>query len=345
MENDLNYELIARYIAGECNEEESAEIESRLKKNPEQERLIKELQKIWYTKSVRPRSWDVEATWKRLSREMEQVDEIRRQNKAPARQNLTTQRFPKTLLFRVAAIFMVVGLISLFGVLWFGDIQEKELLLMKEVITEKGQRAEVRLDDGSRVSLNADSKIEYLREFEGDNRTVDLTGEAYFEIVRDGRPFFVYADEAVIEILGTEFNVQAYQEEKEIQVVVADGEVSVRSSLAPGEEPAVLEQGEMASLTRDGNAILSISHDVELQRHLGWLDNRIFFDETALEHVIRKLERLYGIDIRLTDSSLAKLKLTATFEDESIHEVLRVIEIALELEYEFHGRTVLLSPA
>jgi transmembrane sensor len=167
--------------------------------------------------------------------------------------------------------------------------------------------------------------------------------------VPDERPFVVYADEAVVEILGTEFNVQAYEvqayeEEEEIQVVVTDGRVAVRHIDAPEDQAAFLERGDMASLRRNGTSSLSVIRDVDLRRHLGWLEYRLEFDGASLDQVVKRLERWYNIDINLADPSLSDIIFTGVFEGESVYEVLQTLQISLDLEYEIQGQEVTLLP-
>jgi ferric-dicitrate binding protein FerR (iron transport regulator) len=85
-------------------------------------------------------------------------------------------------------------------------------------------------------------------------------------------------------------------------------------------------------------------HLVEVQQHLGWLDRRLHFNETPMHEVTKKIERWYGVDIRFSDTNLANLRLSATFEDESLQEVLRIIRLALDLEYNMDGSEITFSP-
>jgi transmembrane sensor len=234
---------------------------------------------------------------------------------------------------------MIIGLTSLFAVFYFGDFNQEEQFVTKEVITQKGQRVQVQLTDGSRIHLNAASKITYPEQFESDNRTIHLTGEAYFDINRDERPFIVYTDEVVVEILGTEFNVQAYEGE-DVEVVVADGQVEVKLASNTNGESAILQRGEMARVDRSAESGFILMQGVDLQRHLGWMEYRLIFDDTPMNRVFRQLERWYGVDINYTDPAIAEMTLSANFEDEPLQAVLQVIKLALNLEYEIRGNNV-----
>lgn len=99
----------------------------------------------------------------------------------------------------------------------------------------------------------------------------------------------------------------------------------------------------MATLHRENEDPISVSRGVDVSAYLGWMDYRMTFDDTPMERVARKLERWYGVEITFSDPSVAELNVSATFEDESIHEVLRVIDIALNLNHEIDGRNITLS--
>lgn len=350
MEDRINYKKIARYLAGECTHTEARKIEKRMENDPDYAGMVQEFQKIWGTKKSRARAWDIEGVWERINREMEEKSgEFQRSRSAEIRSitnrpdPIKTQSTPQSSgmywVARIAAILMVVALTSLFTVLYMNTPVAEDDNSMKEVVMEHGQRATIHLDDGSRVRLNSGSTLRHPEEFNTNERSIHLSGEAYFEIAHNGRPFFVHTDEAVVEVLGTEFNVQAYEEEN-IEVVVADGKVAVRSENHSSDEVVNLVRGDMASLRRGEDGIVSVTRGVDVARHLGWLEYRLNFDNTPMNEVTHKLERWYGVNIEFNDPSLAELKFSATFEDESIHEVLRVIEIALDLNHEIEGRSI-----
>lgn len=338
MNHKVNLNIIYRYLAGECTAEEKQRILRWMNADPENREIMQSIQRIWSVEPRKETESDIQLAWKHLEERLEQREQVlttveRRPGRFPIRKS------GPFVWYRVAAVFMVIAVTTLYAALNFSGNPDPEPLAMNEVVTEKGQRAQLVLDDGSRVRLNADSKITHPKEFGAENRVVQLSGEAYFEIVRDGRPFFVHADDAVIEILGTEFNVLAYEEE-EIQVVVSGGKVSVRHQDANESNAAFLERGDMASLKRGGNELPSVTHNVDLERHLGWLDYRLEFDATPLEKVAKRLERWYEMDITLADPSLSDLRFTAVFEDESIDEVLDALQLSLDLEYEIQDRQI-----
>ena len=340
------YERLARYLSGESSEQEIKKIESRINKDPMFVIFIEKLKKIWDLKSVAPNPYDVEAAWNQLSKEIDYAEShlTDASEKKPSKaRKLAKQKEPRIKwLIQVAAVFMVIGLTTLFMVLYMGESTEEEQSTMREVVTENGQRSNIHLQDGSRITLNSGSRITYAREFGEDSRIAHVEGEAYFDIAHDSRPFYVYADGAVIQILGTEFNVRSYNEE-DIKIAVAQGLVVVKYAGAPDEYAVNLEKGDMAKLPRNGQNEPIVNRSIDLKQHIGWLDYRFSFSDTPLEVMAKQLERSYGVEIEFLDSELSKLRISASFEGESIHEVLQVIQLVLGLEYEMSGRKILFS--
>jgi len=333
-------QLLINYLLGICTEWEKEEVERWLDKDPDNLALLQKTARELGREKQFPlpdKARMKEDILQQVGKSASSVEAKPKSDQSGHPLKLRQSRI--SWFLRVAAVFMIVGFTALFGILWLGDFQEDESSVMKEVITNRGERAQITLKDGTRVRLNADSKITYPEEFGLDSRAVHLSGEAYFEVVRDGRPFYVYAGETITQVLGTEFNVKAYEEE-ELRIVVSEGKVVVRRHESPEVEEALLEKGDMASLQRNGKSVLSVARNVDLQPHIGWLDYRLEFDSTALAEVSAILDRWYGVDITFTDPGLAELRYTAVFEDESIEEILQAINLSAGLEYTMQDRKI-----
>ncbi len=346
MDKHTDYNLIAKYLTGECTTEEVRQIETKMKTEGEFSRVVKEFEKIWKTqKEDQGFEWDMEGVWLNIRQEMDDENRNPRVSelKAALAQNNKRRRMGIKWTIRIAAVFMIAALTSLFTILFMAETEQEQVKTFSEVVTERGQRATVNLGDGSRIRLNSDSRLVYPEDFDTNaQREVQLYGEAYFEIARDERPFIVRADEAIIEILGTEFNVYAYEDREDIRVVVSDGMVSVRSERISAEDSSPLGKGDMATLKRGGEGDVTVTQNVNLQHHLGWMEYRLSFDNIPLSYVASTLQRWYGVDIEFENDQLREKTLTADFEDASIHEVIRVIEIAVNIEHEMDGRKITL---
>jgi transmembrane sensor len=341
MNKNNRFIQIARYITGECSEIEKVEFEKRMEQDPDLKNEVHGLQAVWNTKKKHNIDWDVDSAWKRFNQEINRKENIHSNSGRYNRKKNNLRLSGLNWVFRVAAIFTIIGFVSVFMYLSIDESSGLEQIGLSEATTERGQRIQMQLDDGTKVYLNSASRIKYPEVFDQDSRFVELTGEAYFDVNSDERPFFVYAGDVTIEIIGTEFNVRAYSDEN-IEVVVADGLVGVKLNNSDETEQVVLSRGNMAQLVPQQRNELSIYQQVDMDTHLGWMAYRMTFENHIMSQISRELERWYGVDIEFSEPEINELRVSATFEDESLQEVLRVLSLALNLEYEISGRSVLM---
>lgn len=152
---------------------------------------------------------------------------------------------------------------------------------------------QVQLPDGSKVWLNSVSKLTYPSSFIGEERIVELEGEAYFEIAKDSkRPFRVYSKGQEIEVLGTQFNVNSYAEEQHTTTTLLEGSVKVKAT-ASGKD-VILEPGEQATL--QDNQQFSISQ-VNKEEAIAWKNGLFIFNDQKLEHIMEQVARWYDIEV------------------------------------------------
>ena len=215
--------------------------------------------------------------------------------------------------------------------------------------TRRSQTAVLELPDGSRLMLGPASRLRLpanggLRV--GSTRDVYLEGEAYLEVKHDAaRPFRVHTAAGVVEDIGTEFLVSAYPDAPGMRVVVATGMVALYRPPTAGaaRRPLLtLAHGDVAQLVASG--VATVTHDVDVTSYIAWTRGDLGFDGTRLGDVVAALERWYDVEIRLTDSSLAERRLTATFRRESLSQVLELLALSLNVRVQRDGRTVVLTP-
>lgn len=159
--------------------------------------------------------------------------------------------------------------------------------------TPRGGQFRLTLPDGTKVWLNAASSLRYPTAFRGTERAVEVTGEAYFEVVHNAaKPFRVTAgSKAVIEVLGTRFNVNAYENESSLNTTLLEGAVKVSA----GQRSAVLKPGEQAQINASGH--ISVMADVNLDEVTGWKNELFYFRDADIRTVMRHLERWYDVEV------------------------------------------------
>jgi ferric-dicitrate binding protein FerR (iron transport regulator) len=163
------------------------------------------------------------------------------------------------------------------------------------------------LPDGTKVWLNAASSLRYPTAFSGKKRQIAITGEAYFEVAKDkAKPFFIKINnEAVIEVLGTNFNVNAYEDEASINTTLLEGSIRVEAlgtlrGRPAGRNAVILQpgqQGQIAAGQKTGQRQIKVIKDADIEKVMAWKNGAFNFNNASLEEVMRQLERWYDIQV------------------------------------------------
>lgn len=212
-------------------------------------------------------------------------------------------------------------------------------------VTSRGQRSTILLSDGSKVILNADSKISYNENFQEKLREVILEGEAFFDVAKDpDRPFKVRTSNSVTTALGTSFNISAYSNDNSSKISLATGKVEViKTSRANGKlEGIFLEPGEEALVNVDQSAI--VKQPFNSKKVLSWKSGILYFDNTGLRETFNTLERWYNVNFEIhTNRDINNLKGTGEFENEKLSNVLSVLGHSMGFKYELKGKNVIID--
>lgn len=179
------------------------------------------------------------------------------------------------------------------------DLKNSKKEEIQTLIIPRGKDFKVILADGTEVWLNAESKLSYPSRFTSDKRLVTLEGEAYFKVAEDSeRPFIVKTDKLQTKVLGTEFNIKAYENDKQ-HITLIEGKVQVNSILS--KEDIELRPGQDAVLDADGSIVVK---NVDTYKYTQWKDGYFYFDNIALSEIVQELGRWYNIDIEFENSSM-----------------------------------------
>ncbi len=205
-----------------------------------------------------------------------------------------------------------------------------------EINAPEGARVEFFLPDSSRGWLNSGSKLKYPSVFDN-HRKVELTGEAYFEVKHlDQSDFVVSVADMNIKVLGTKFNVTAYLNDSFTDVVLKEGKVEVdgkagvfNHTLLPNERIKFNREAKTLNLT-----------NVDADRYIAWKEGYLVIDNESLGQVISRIERWYNCKINIKDEELKKYRFKATFKDEPLEEVLKLIAITTPIKYDIKKREV-----
>ncbi len=317
---------IARYLAGEMTVSEKEQFEHLLEADKELLSQFSEFRKIWegVDQLAARTKYDMDSEWSVLAGKIDFSEE---KQYSPARSIRMT-------VMRIAAI-LVIGLLVVAG--WYGG---RELLMFDRVAVETGTQL-IELPDGTKVTLNSGSTVKYTRNESLNYRKVKLNGEAFFEVTRDTtRPFIIDAGPAQIKVLGTSFNVNAYPENKSVEVTVSAGLVAM-SSLHEDGNQIVLNQGNTGIYSKNRDELkLIVSGRVNAN---AWLTQKLEFTDTPLEEVIEVLNHTYQSEIVIQDPSLANYTITVSFNKQELDAVLKVLASTLDLKIEKDGEQIIIE--
>ena len=191
------------------------------------------------------------------------------------------------------------------------------------ITTPKGRRYHAVLPDGTEVWLNAASAIRYPTAFTGKERKVEINGEAYFEVVKnEEKPFVVNLEnEAEVEVLGTHFNINAYDNEEAIRTTLLEGSVRVRS----GMRQAVIRPGEQAQMRRNALDAIAVK-TADPEKVMAWKNGFFNFENASLEEILRQLERWYDIEVVYSGKIPQKVFWGQMGMDLKLDDVLQFLE-------------------
>lgn len=213
-------------------------------------------------------------------------------------------------------------------------VQAKEVQYVS-LSTPRAGQYQVTLPDGSKVWLNAESVLRYPTAFTGDKREVEITGEAFFEIVPDaGHPFVVTSQEQELIVLGTSFNVKAYQNEQAITTTLVTG--SVRLEKSNGGSVATLMPGQQAIL-RDNKIEV---RQVDVMEAISWKDGIYVLSNSDLVELLQQLERWYDVEVTVWPRRETRLSAIIP-RDAKLREVLQAIELKTGLKFNVEGRRII----
>lgn len=343
MLDDQDLNAIDRYLARAATPDELEALEAWIAADPARRKLVEDLRRSLRSDDE---AQDIDEQWTRLahrltdSRSLHAIDARR-----ASASRLLQPPSPGRRLGVVAALVASLALAaSIGGRLFLDRAARPREEAAREFTTQPGERANIRLLDGTRVILAPDSRMLVSDTPGRAPRDVRLQGEAYFDVAHNAtRPFTVYVPDGAVRDLGTAFSVRAYPGDGEADVVVVRGRVALQPILLrqPAPEASTIEAGELGRL--DSTGVVSIVQGADTEAYVGWIHGSLVFRDAPLRDALPRLERWYDVDFRLADSTLRNRHLTATFHDESLDQVLDAMALVLSIRVTHSGRSVTLS--
>ena len=246
---------------------------------------------------------------------------------------------------QVAAVFLVMGVAGVFMRRSY-TAKTKVAVTFTEITAVKGMKKEITLKDGTTVFLNSGSSVFVSSDFGWKNRTVRLTGEAFFHVSRNvNKPFIIHTGKIATTVLGTSFDINAYPEDDQVKVTVATGKVKVEGTDKAGHHHLLaknLIHNQALVYNKIKNThLIKISNADSIS---SWRSNHLIFDNASYPEIARTLSRWYGLDVELANAATYPKRYTLSFYNERIDNVLNVLSTLTGMTYTMQGKKVIINP-
>jgi ferric-dicitrate binding protein FerR (iron transport regulator) len=364
--NNRSWFLLSKKLSGNATDAELSELDDLLAEQPEWQYAIDQLQAIWAAnKTERGSDDDFSAHITRMANNG--VDTaIFKENEALIPTPVYSIKRKLWIGVSAIAAAVVIGFAC-----WIIFQPESEagspaapgLASNKNIIkTKAGQRRKMILPDGTQVWLNAESTLEYNAAYGKTNRDVALSGEGFFDVVKNASmPFTIQTNKIHVKVTGTAFNVKAYPGEKTSETSLIRGKVEVTINARPEEkyilkpnEKLVVRDESVSTTTNDLLAEKKPEPLIELGYvnfvpndsaaiETSWVYDRLIFDDELLSDIARKMERWYGVHITITDAAVASQQLTYTIKRETISQALDNMRYAIRFHYIISGNNITIT--
>jgi len=326
----LDWEIISKYLSGEMTESELEVFEAEMAVNSS------------YAEAIKASGNDL--THADLYLANEAFDSKEAWNNVRNRLTNNQSNKPKIKIMKPSPFksFMRVAasIIILFGIGLLAQTTYTKLYPNKTFVCEQGEiNKSITLEDGSIITLNANSKLIYPKKFSKNERRVKLIGEAFFDIAKNpNKAFIINAKDAEVKVLGTSFNINAAT--NKVEVLVKTGKVQFSSINKPGNK-LILIPGDFASL-QESNLEKVVSRD---DNYLSWKTRQMIFRNTKLQEVAKVLNRTYQVQIHFKEADIKDLPLTTTFDHDHLDAILNYMCSPFNLVYEKKGKQILIKKA
>ncbi len=219
------------------------------------------------------------------------------------------------------------------------EIPQQQPLM--EYSTNSGVKGKVILPDSSEVWMNCCSSIKIPAQFSNAERYVELEGEAYFKVRSNSNwPMLIKSKGVTTKVLGTEFNLSAYNDDEIVKLTLVNGKVELQKKNAP---KITLNPNEQAIIfDTPGKKSIKVRSSQGFANELAWKDGYLIFDNTPMIEVIKKMERWYGVNFQIPESDILKYKFTGRFKAESVTQVLDLLSISSNIRYRINKNSITL---
>lgn len=353
--------LLGKKLSNEATDGELAELNDLLETGMVEPYKLKLLQDIWQKEPGSDEGL-LDEKWKKVSERL--------YNPPGTTYSSFSKPGKKSVSFStgsvLAAASMAALLVLSIWLMWFRQGEKAVPVVVKQgdsvVVALNGERKKVLLPDSTMVHLNSGSRLSYNKNFGNGNREVSLSGEAFFEVTKDAaHPFLVNTSRMMVKVLGTVFNVKAYDTKENIETTVVEGKVEV--SLKDGlEKKVILLPSEKISLKNNRMlkepdspraAVRGISYEVKtvqpdikqtgMPEEAAWVKEKVIFTNEPFETVALKMERWYDVHIHFRNEKMKNILMNGDFDNVGIHEAMHILQMMVGFNYTITGNNIFIK--
>lgn len=360
--------LVSLQLSGEATPAELAELEMLLKRHSELGEKARVMHSLWQMKQGNTADETAALSFdKHLQRLSNQLSAPVLQFENNAAEEINSEaKLVHISTARRKWYWAAAGVAAILVFVYAGFLNNTNVvkpvkMAENTVSTKAGSKSKIQLPDGTQVWLNADSKIEYNENFNVKLREVKLSGEAFFDVVKNKeKPFIIHTAQMDVKVLGTAFNVRSYPDESTTETALLRGavEISLHNNpekkyyLKPNDKlvinnnlTAVADTAAVAP-RQDAEKLLVKMKKVTVDKNENdvtetmWVKNKLAFDNETLEKILKETERWYNVDIELKNENAKSFRFTSVFENKPLTDVLEALCLAARLHYQVKGSSV-----
>jgi ferric-dicitrate binding protein FerR (iron transport regulator) len=342
MEDKYSTEKIMRYIFNESSEEEKKELDIAIDVDEDLKKMVAEMRLVVSVKQKPFKITSADKKWKSVKSKLNEIPVTKEYDfdylsgRKLSQANRKRNRVMRVWQYAAVILFMISISVFLLQKLtpWGLDDPEYSTLIVKN-----SERKMFVLYDGTTVSLDSGSELKYPKKF-GKERIVYLKGEGFFQVAKDAnRPFYVYADNALIKVVGTKFDIRSWDgDNKGVMVTVKEGVVIVSNSKKTEGEKVYLYKNMQSRVSPEG--VVSKPVMVDASNYLRWMNNEIHFQNASLKEILSQLERWYDLKFVVDDELIEKKNLTVHLTGTNLNELLELISKMTNTRIERHGKII-----
>lgn len=327
-------ELLLKYFVGKLSKEEEQDLLAWLKEDEEHRLLMERMSDWWAIAHVPLFKSDLEADFDEHFHHLIKT--------LPVNEEVQKKQLTLKTWMRFAAVILLLLTVGVSAFFIGKKSDNGRILTYIETVVPRGSRSTVVLPDSSVVILNSSSTLKYPKDFDANERRVELTGEAYFDIKSNPeKPFIVSSDKLEVRVKGTTFNMKAYGDEERIDVVLISGNVDIQFPNDEKDEIALSPNQQLSFNKKEEKAIVSA---VNASNSILWTQGILQFSEKIFPEIAKELERKYNVDIEVQSTSLDKEIFSGSFtSDYTLEQIIHEIDMDNKYKWSYKNNKLIIT--